>query len=94
MPPSLPPHIPVIGDLVSDEQRLEIGCAVCRHSALWSPEDAVAKLGAGTTFLQARDRLRCSRCGTRNGDRGLIQARGSIKDFYERLRRMGINTPR
>jgi hypothetical protein len=87
------PAAPVIGDLIERGQRLEIGCAKCRHAALWSPEEAVLRLGAATTFVGARDRLRCSACGARNGSEGRISARPCISDYYERLREKGMGMP-
>jgi hypothetical protein len=75
---------PVIGDLIAQRQRLELGCATCRHSAVRSPLEAVERLGARTTFPQAGARLVCSGCGTRNGADGRISARPSMADYYER----------
>jgi hypothetical protein len=85
---------PVISDLIPNRQRLELSCAICRHSAVWSPLEAVERLGARTTFPQARARLVCSACGTRNGDDGWISARPSMVDYYERLREKGMGMPR
>jgi hypothetical protein len=46
-----------------------------------------------TTFPQARARLVCSACGTRNGADGRISARPSIADYYERLKSKGMGMP-
>jgi hypothetical protein len=61
---------------------------------MWSPREAVDRLGASLTFTEARNRLYCSRCGARNGREGRISARPSVLDFYERLRRAGMGLPR
>jgi hypothetical protein len=88
------PIAPVIGDLVPNRQRLELGCGICRHSAVWSPLEAVERLGATTTFPQARARLVCSACRTRNGADGRVSARPSMADYYARLREKGMGMPR
>jgi hypothetical protein len=81
-------------DLIANRQGRELDCAVCRHGAVWSPLEAVERLGARTTFPQARARLVCSSCGTRTGDDGRISARPSISDYYDRLCEKGMGMPR
>jgi hypothetical protein len=44
-------------------------------------------------FPQARARLVCSACGTRNRDQGRVYARASIADYNERLREKGMGMP-
>jgi hypothetical protein len=51
-----------------------------------SPEDAVARYGADTTFVALRRRLRCDGCGARGRDRQ-IDVRGCTNDYYAAMER-------
>lgn len=82
--------LPVIGDLAKpgQRQRLEIWCCnpACRRHCYLSPEEAIERLGAGTTFPHAARKLICSACGARGSGRSrLIQVRASMEDFYANL---------
>lgn len=81
---------PVIGDLLAPghRRRLEIWCGnhECGRHAFMEPEEAVARLGADTTFTDAGHKLVCSACGARgDGPSRLVQCRGSIEDYYKTL---------
>lgn len=87
---------PVIGDLVRDRQRLEIYCAGPRcprggAPVVLDPEDAVKLLGPQTTFVEARERLRCRECGA-SGPKN-ITARASMVDYYANLKAAGMTIP-
>lgn len=71
--------------LLTTGQRLEIWCCrhTCRHETLWTPEEAIARLGATCTIEQACRRLRCSRCSARGRDKW-VHCRPSVTDFYDR----------
>lgn len=77
------PPVPVIGDLIEMNQRLDAWCCnhACLHRRLIDPAEAIAMLGAWTTFPQAQRRLRCELCGAR-GREGMIKCRPSVEDFY------------
>lgn len=75
---------PTIGDLVASGCRLEIWCCRdgCRRQARWPPAEAVAKLGARTTFPEAARRLRCDACGARGREK-MVTCRPDVVDGYE-----------
>ncbi len=77
-------RLPVIGELLTSGFRLEVCCqhAQCgREDVFWTPEEAVAKLGADTTFVQARRMLTCSECKAA-GREQQVACRASVEDFY------------
>lgn len=76
---SAPP--PTVGDLVTSNQRLEIGCCRCPHRDLIEPRRAVEMFGAQTTYPQLKRIAKCSKCGARGAD-GDIWARPSVEDYY------------
>lgn len=88
------PNPPVIGDLLADGLRLEIWCTEpdCRRHVLWPAAEAVAKLGARTPFVVAREHLVCSTCKAAGCGRPgwLVIARASIEDYYANLRARGL----
>jgi len=81
---------PTLAVLLEVDQRLEIYChnPLCRHEAVMAPAEAVARLGADTSFEAAGRRLVCTKCGEHGRD-GRIHCRGSITDYYAYLRRRG-----
>lgn len=77
--------VPVLGDLIgSDPVRLEIFChgPGCHRHVQMPAAEAVAKLGARTTFPAAARRLRCSVCGARGRDK-LVSCRSDVDDLAE-----------
>lgn len=44
---------------------LRIHCRTCRHVATWTPQEARQRLGGECTTVDAKRRLKCSRCGER-----------------------------
>lgn len=81
---------PVIGDLAKpgQRQRLEIWCCnrECQRHTFLSPEEAIERLGANTTFPEAAHKLVCSACGARgSGGSRLITCRPSMEDFYANM---------
>jgi hypothetical protein len=73
--------LPTVGDLVTTNQRLEIGCCRCPHRDLIAPARAVEMFGAYTTYPQLKRVAKCSKCGARGAD-GDIWARASVEDYY------------
>ena len=61
---------------------------------IWSPQQAVERLGARTTYVQAQARLYCRACracraeGYGEAGQG-VHVRASIQDYYAALRRDG-----
>lgn len=72
---------PTLSDLITSNQRLEIGCCRCGRREHLAPGEAVAKFGAYTTYPQLKRIAKCSKCGARGVD-GDIWARASIEDYY------------
>ncbi|PXA70408.1 hypothetical protein DMC25_27040 [Caulobacter sp. D4A] len=85
-----PPSAPVIGDLLVTGDRLEVWCQNlgCSRTEItvWMPEEAVARLGAHTTFADARRILVCPACKAA-GRQKMIGARASVLDYYGRQER-------
>ncbi|KQY35424.1 hypothetical protein ASD38_02355 [Caulobacter sp. Root487D2Y] len=76
-----------LSSLLEVPQRLVISCYKCSRAPLYlSPEDAVARYGADTTFAALRRRLRCEACGARGRDRQ-IDVRGCTNDYYDAMER-------
>ncbi len=53
---------------------------------MWSPQEAIERLGADTTYVQAGRRLYCPACRAAGYDTR-VSVRASIEDFYDRLNR-------
>lgn len=64
-PGDAPPGGPCIRTLVETEIHLVVHCDRCHREARLTPTEAAHRLGEDCTFIQARDRLRCSWCGAR-----------------------------
>lgn len=80
-------RLPTLSHLLEVPQRLVISCYKCpREPVYLSPEDAVARYGADTTFVALRRRLRCDGCGARGRDRQ-IDVRGCTNDYYAAMER-------
>jgi hypothetical protein len=42
---------------------LQLTCGACGHAAVWTPDEAIRRLGGEATPSDVRRRLVCSRCG-------------------------------
>ncbi|USQ97221.1 hypothetical protein [Caulobacter sp. RL271] len=72
---------PTVGDLMTANQRLEIGCCRCGRRELIEAPRAIELFGAFTTYPQLKRVAKCSKCGARGVD-GDIWARASVEDHY------------
>jgi DNA-directed RNA polymerase subunit RPC12/RpoP len=54
-----------LGNAAAAHVRLIVWCKDCGHQAEPNPVEMVARYGADTSVLDWRDRLVCSRCGSR-----------------------------
>lgn len=85
-------RLPTLSSLLNVPQRLVISCYMCRREPVYlSPEDAVARYGANTTFVALRHRLRCEACGARGRERQ-IDVRGCTNDYYAAMERHKYET--
>ena len=57
-----------LGNTAAARVRLIVWCKPCGHRAEPDPAEMAKQYGAGTSVLDWRDRLMCSRCGSRNVD--------------------------
>jgi Zn finger protein HypA/HybF involved in hydrogenase expression len=57
-----------LGNAAASRVRLIVWCRACNHQVEPDPAEMVARYGADTSVLDWRDRLVCSRCGSRNID--------------------------
>lgn len=79
-----------MSDLLTYNQRLRIECQGndCGHKACWTPEEAIARLGANTTFAQARRKLTCPVCKDRRPQK-LISVYPASEDYYAWIAQRG-----
>jgi putative SOS response-associated peptidase YedK len=73
------PDAPTLQDLVSEELHVNIECSFCHRKVRLTPTEAVEWLGPDCTMMEARDRLRCSWCGS--GGRTVISVRPCTLDI-------------
>ena len=57
-----------LGNAARARVRLIVWCKVCRHKVEPDPAEMAARYGAGTPVLDWRERLVCSKCGSRDID--------------------------
>jgi hypothetical protein len=57
-----------LGNAANAKVRLIVWCKACGHQVEPDAAEMAEKYGAGTSVLDWRDRLVCSRCGSRNVD--------------------------
>jgi hypothetical protein len=57
-----------LGNAADAKVRLIVWCKTCGHQVEPDPAAMAARYGADTSVLDWRDRLMCSRCGSRNID--------------------------
>jgi hypothetical protein len=80
-------RLPTLSSLLDVPQRLVISCYMCRREPVYlSPEEAVARYGADTTFVALRRRLSCEACGAQGRERQ-IDVRGCTNDYYAAMER-------
>jgi hypothetical protein len=61
-----PPGLPMtLGNAAAARVRLIVWCKACRHQVEPDAAEMARQYGAGTSVLDWRDRLVCSRCGSR-----------------------------
>jgi hypothetical protein len=61
-----PPGPPMtLGNAAASRVRLIVWCRACNHQVEPDPAEMARQYGAGTSFLDWRERLVCSRCGSR-----------------------------
>jgi hypothetical protein len=80
-----------LGAAAAAKVRLIVWCKDCQHQVEPDPAEMAARYGAGTSVLDWRERLVCSRCGKREVDMvvsgaltaGLVRrvSRGSRRQF-------------
>jgi hypothetical protein len=63
--------------------RLIVWCKACQHQVEPDPAEQARRYGAGTAVLDWRDRLICSRCGSRQIDMGGERDRAAVIDLRE-----------
>ena len=54
-----------LGNAAAARVRLIVWCKACQHQVEPDPAEMTRKYGAGTSVLEWRERLVCSRCGAR-----------------------------
>ena len=59
----------MVGNAANAKVRLIVWCKACGHRTEPDPVEMAERYGARTTVPEWRDRLVCSRCGSRNIDR-------------------------
>ena len=57
-----------LGNAAAARVRLIVWCKKCQHQVEPDPAEMAARYGAETTVLDWRERLVCSRCGSRQDD--------------------------
>jgi hypothetical protein len=57
-----------LGNAAAAHVRLIVWCKVCQHQVEPDPAEMAARYGAETPVLDWRERLVCSRCGSRRVD--------------------------
>jgi len=57
-----------LGNAAAAHLRLIVWCHDCSHQVEPDPADMAARYGAGTTVIDWRERLVCSKCGSREID--------------------------
>jgi hypothetical protein len=57
-----------LGVAAAAQVRLIVWCKACQHQVEPDPAEMAARYGADTSVLDWRERLVCSRCGSRNAD--------------------------
>jgi len=57
-----------LGKAAAAGVRLIVWCKACQHQVEPDPAEMAERYGAGTSVLDWRDRLVCSRCGSREVD--------------------------
>ena len=57
-----------LGSTAAAQAVLIVWCKSCRHQAEPDPAEMAERYGAGTSVLDWRARLVCSRCGARDAD--------------------------
>ena len=57
-----------LGNAANAKVRLIVWCKTCGHQVEPDPAEMAARYGADASVLDWRDRLVCSRCGSRNVD--------------------------
>jgi hypothetical protein len=57
-----------LGNAASAQVRLIVWCRHCSHQVEPDPAEQARRYGAETTVREWRDRLFCSRCGSRHVD--------------------------
>jgi hypothetical protein len=62
---SLPGPPMTLGNAANAKVRLIVWCKTCSHQVEPDPDEMARQYGAGTSVLDWRDRLVCSRCGGR-----------------------------
>jgi hypothetical protein len=55
-----------LGNAAAAKVTLIVWCKACRHQVEPDPAEMAARYGVRTAVLEWRDRLVCSRCGSRN----------------------------
>jgi len=66
-----------LGSAAAAHVRLIVWCKNCRHQVDPDPAEMAAQCGAEITVLDWKERLVCSRCGSRNVDMVVTGARRS-----------------
>lgn len=87
-------RVPTMKDLLTYNQRLRIEChgVDCGHKACWTPQEAIERLGAETTFEQAKRKLTCPVCKDRRPQK-LISVYPDHTDYYAAMRSQGVLLP-
>jgi hypothetical protein len=57
-----------LGAAAAAQVRLIVWCKACQHQVEPDPAQMAARYGAGTSVLDWRERLVCSKCGGRHAD--------------------------
>ena len=65
-----------LGNAAAARVRLIVWCKACGHRAEPDPAEIAQRYGAETTVPECRERLVCSRCGSRNVDMVVTQTSG------------------
>jgi hypothetical protein len=66
-----------LGGAAAAQVRLIVWCRECRHQVEPDPAEMAARYGAVTALLDWRERLVCSRCGSRQVDMVVTKPSGA-----------------
>jgi hypothetical protein len=87
-------RLPTMSDLLTHEQHLVIEChgdGCTKERVRWTPQEAIERLGADTTFVDAPRKLTCPVCKDRAPEKR-ISVYPCSEDYYDFMYRLGYRS--